>query len=60
MQHTALEGKTKISSLATIREPRGLEDRGRRARSIVAKLSARAKVSNFENDFFMGLLGLED
>ena len=33
MQHTALEGKTKISSLATIREPRGLEDRGRMAAS---------------------------
>ena len=26
-----------------------------RARSIVAKLSARTKIGNFENDFFMGL-----
>ena len=31
-----------------------------RARSIVAILSARAKVSNFKDDFFMGVLGLED
>ena len=31
-----------------------------RARSIVAILSARTKVSDFKDDFFMGLLGLED
>ena len=58
MQHTALVGRTKILSLAIIRETRGFEDRGR-ARSVIAILSARAKVSDFKDDFFMGVLGLE-
>ena len=58
MQHTALVGRTKILSLAIIREARGFEDRGR-ARSVIAILSARAKVSDFKDDFFMGVLGLK-
>ena len=51
--------KQNILSLAIIREARGFEDRGR-ARSIVAILSAMAKVGDFQDDFFMGVLGLED
>jgi hypothetical protein len=30
------------------------------ARMIITILSARAKVEDFEDDFFMGFLGLED
>ena len=31
-----------------------------RARSVIAIISARAKVNDFEDDFFMGLLGLKE
>jgi hypothetical protein len=31
-----------------------------RARSVIAKLGARTKVSDFKDDLFMGLLCLED